>query len=152
MLPCSVCGKTAPAAYMKGGICTSCFMDHDDLDKLVAIDQAKLAEIILTTETAPNLPIAERIDIITAECVAGINVFADIGSAIRDVVGGRGGAVQKALREARKTVLSELRAEAHQIGADAVVAVSLNYSEVSGGGKSMVFVVASGTAVTLAPE
>lgn len=61
-------------------------------------------------------------------------------------------AMQKALREARKTVLSELRVEAHQLGADAVVAVSLNYSEVSGGGKSMVFVVASGTAVTLTPE
>ena len=35
------------------------------------------------------------------------------------------------------------------IGADAVIGVDLDYSEFSGGGKSMLFIVASGTAVKL---
>jgi hypothetical protein len=35
------------------------------------------------------------------------------------------------------------------LGADAVVGVDLAYSEFSGGGKSMLFVVATGTAVKL---
>ena len=41
------------------------------------------------------------------------------------------------------------RQEAHALGADAVVGIDLDYSEISGGGKSMLFLVASGTAVKL---
>lgn len=41
------------------------------------------------------------------------------------------------------------RQEAHALGAEAVVGVDLDYSEISGGGKSMLFLVASGTAVKL---
>lgn len=55
--------------------------------------------------------------------------------------------VQRGLKEARQAVLSELRLEAHQLGADAVVGIDLNYSEISGGGKSTLFPVASATAV-----
>ena len=42
----------------------------------------------------------------------------------------------------------ELKKEAYEIGADGVIGVDLDYSEFSGGGKSMLFLVASGTAVT----
>ncbi|MES2434215.1 MAG: heavy metal-binding domain-containing protein [Pseudomonadota bacterium] len=104
----------------------------------------------MTTETATALPISDRIEIITAECVLGMNIFNDFGSAIRDVIGCRNETYQAKLREARKTVLDDLRREAHAIGADAVVAIDLDYSEISGGGKSMLFLVASGTAVRLA--
>ena len=79
----------------------------------------------------------------------GMNVFRDLGSLVRDVVGGRDAALQKALRDAREDVLSEIRRQAHELGADAVIAVDLDYSEISGGGKSMLFLVATGTAVRL---
>lgn len=67
---------------------------------------------------------------------------------IRDIAGGRSDATQKVLRDSRKTVLilNELRKEAHSIGANAVIGVDMDYSEFSGG-KSMPFLVASGTAV-----
>jgi uncharacterized protein YbjQ (UPF0145 family) len=64
--------------------------------------------------------------------------------------GGRSKSYQSTLKDARKTVLLELRREAHRMGADAVLGVDLDYSEISGGGKSMLFMVASGTAVKLA--
>ena len=96
-----------------------------------------------------NLNVTERLDIITAECVFGMNVFRDLFSGVRDVVGGRVGSTQKVLRDAKDTVLSELRREALDLGAHAVVGVDLDYSEISGGGKSMLFVVATGTAVKL---
>ncbi|MGB3385996.1 MAG: YbjQ family protein [Marinomonas sp.] len=102
---------------------------------------------MLTTETAPNIEIEKRIEIITAECVFGMNIFKDVFAGVRDVVGGRSKATQDILRDSRKTVLNELRKEAYSLGANAVVAVDLDYSEFSGGGKSMLFVVASGTAV-----
>lgn len=50
-------------------------------------------------------------------------------------------------KKAREAALIELRLEAHQLGADAVVGIDLDYSEISGSGKSMLFLVASGTAV-----
>ena len=107
-------------------------------------------KIILTTENNPqDLHVEERIEIITAECVLGMNIFRDFFAGIRDIVGGRSAASQKILRDARKICLSELKIEAHSLGADAVIGVDLDYSEFSGSGKSMLFIVASGTAVKL---
>ena len=51
------------------------------------------------------------------------------------------------LRDARNTCLEELKNEALELGADGVMGVDLDYSEISGAGKSMLFLVASGTAV-----
>jgi uncharacterized protein YbjQ (UPF0145 family) len=87
--------------------------------------------------------------IITSECVYGMNIFKDILAKFSDVVGGRSNASQEILKDLKKTCLKELRYEAALLGANAVIAVDLDYSEFSGGGKSMLFLVASGTAVTI---
>ena len=78
-----------------------------------------------------------------------MNVFRDMFASVRDFFGGRSEATQKVLKDARTTCLSELQKEAFECGADAVIAVDLDYSEFSGGGKSMLFLLASGTAVKL---
>ena len=109
--------------------------------------ELELAKIVLTTETVVDFKIVKRLEIITAECVFGMNIFRDLFASVRDITGGRSDAMQKVLRDSRKTVLLELRKEAHLIGANAVIGVDLDYSEFSGGGKSMLFLVASGTAV-----
>jgi len=62
---------------------------------------------------------------------------------------GRSAATQNTLRDARQAVMGQLRAEAYALGADAIVGVTLDYSEFSGAGKSMLFVVATGTAVVI---
>lgn len=113
------------------------------------MEEADLRRIILSTEAAPDLQVAERLDVITAEFAVGMNVLTDIFNAWRDFFGGRSKSYQNTLKDARKTVLRELRLEAHRLGADAVLGVNLAYSEISGGGKSMLFMVASGTAVKL---
>lgn len=77
---------------------------------------------------------------------------AHIDASLRDVVGGRSQTMQRGLREARETALDDLRTQALDLGADAVVSVDLDYSEISGGGKSMLFLVVSGTAVRLADD
>ena len=81
-----------------------------------------------------------------------MNVFRDLFAGIRDIVGGRSGAVQNVLRDARKTALYELKEEAYKSGANAVVGVDLDYSEISGKGNNMMFVVATGTAVKIEEE
>lgn len=106
----------------------------------------QVASVILTTEAVAPFQIVERIDIVTAECAFGMNIFKDLFAGVRDVFGGRSKAVQKTMRDARKTALHELRREAYEIGANAVVGVDLDYVELSGAG-NMVMLVASGTAV-----
>ena len=112
-----------------------------------AEEEKAISSVLLTTETYPPFPVGERIDVVTAECAFGMNIFRDIFAGMTDVFGGRSKATQKVLRDARKTVLKELRREAYRVGANGVIGVSLTYNEFSGGGKSMLFVVACGTAV-----
>lgn len=115
-------------------------------------EEEALDAIILTTETVTALPIAERLGIVSAEAVMGMNLLRDFAAGVTDIVGGRSASTQNVLREARETALDELRREALNLGADAVVAVDLDYTEFSGGRKSMLICIASGTAVRLAQE
>lgn len=106
-------------------------------------------DIILTTETAHNLPVQDRLGIVTAEVVVGMNIFKDMLTGVRNVVGGRTGNVQKALKEMRELALDELKKEAAQKGADAVVGIDLDYAEIGSTGSTMLMLVATGTAVKL---
>jgi len=107
------------------------------------------ASKIATTPDFPGREIRDVLGIVTAECVLGVNIFRDVLGGLRDIVGGRSGTHQKALKQARETCLEDLAERAGELGADAVVAVDLDYNEISGGGKGMLFLVASGTAVRL---
>ncbi len=124
-------------------------IDNKDYESLPADVIEQLAgDLILTTETVlTGYTVTERLEKITAECVFGMNIFRDLFAGVRDFFGGRSKASQKVLRDARRTCLAELAREALMVGADAVIAVDLDYSEISGDGKSMLLVVASGTAV-----
>lgn len=123
-------------------------IDNKEFDELPTdvIDELA-AELIVTTEMSlDGYNILQRIDIITSECVFGMNIFRDMFAGIRDIFGGRSSASQKVLRDARRTCLTEIRRKALIVVADAVIAVDLDYSEISGDGKSMLLVVTSGTA------
>ncbi len=105
------------------------------------------ANRIVTTSYYPGREIGEPLGIVGAECVLGINVFRDIMGGIRDLVGGRSGTHQDALRKARETCMTELAEEASAVGADAVVAVEFDYSEISGNKGGMIILAGYGTAV-----
>ncbi|MXY91569.1 MAG: YbjQ family protein [Gammaproteobacteria bacterium] len=102
---------------------------------------------IVTTAYFPGREIGESLGIVGAECVLGINIFKDIMGGIRDIVGGRSGTHQEALRKARETCIAELAAEAAEAGADAVVSVEFDYSEFSGNKGGMIILAGYGTAV-----
>jgi uncharacterized protein YbjQ (UPF0145 family) len=104
--------------------------------------------IISTTPTLEGRPIRDYLGIVTGEVIVGANIFKDIFAGIRDIVGGRAGAYESTLRDARHEAFAELRAEAQRLGADAVVGVDIDY-EVVGQGGSMLMVSVSGTAVKL---
>ena len=86
---------------------------------------------------------------IAGEAILGVNVFKDMFSGIRDLVGGRSGTYEKELEKARSYAFKELEQKAHDLGANAVVGVDIDY-EVLGQGNGMLMVSASGTAVVVA--
>ena len=104
--------------------------------------------IITTTHTIEGRRIVEYKGIVTGEAILGANIFRDFFAGIRDIVGGRSGGYERALREARETALHEMEQEAERLGGDAVVGVDLDY-EVVGKDNGMLMVSASGTAVRL---
>ena len=104
--------------------------------------------IISTTPTLEGRPVREYLGIVTGEVIVGANIFKDLFAGIRDIVGGRAGAYEGALRDARRQAYDELAYEAERMGADAVVGVDLDY-EVVGQNGSMLMVSISGTAVKL---
>ena len=108
--------------------------------------------MILTT--GPNVDgrqVIQYCGIVNGEAILGANIFKDFFAGIRDVVGGRAGAYEKSLRQARNTALKEMMQAAKDLGADAIIAVDIDYEsiEISNGG-NMLMVAASGTAVRLA--
>jgi uncharacterized protein YbjQ (UPF0145 family) len=100
--------------------------------------------ISTTTNALEGKKITKYHGIVTGETIIGANIFRDIFASIRDIVGGRSGAYEEVLREARETALREMEAKATQLGANAVIGVDLDYETV---GQSMLMVSVSGTAV-----
>lgn len=103
---------------------------------------------ITTTPTLQGHQIREYLGVVTGEAIIGANIVKDFLAGIRDIVGGRAGAYENALRTAREQALREMSREAAARGAQAIVGVDLDY-EVLGSGNSMLMVTASGTAVAL---
>jgi uncharacterized protein YbjQ (UPF0145 family) len=139
----------SPNVIMDSFVNESGQMEYINTTEL-ASERAKVKHIIITT--APLIEgyrVIQTIEIVSSECVYGMNIFKDYLASLTDFFGGRSKATQKVLRDARRQCLEELKHEALSVGANAVIAVDLDYSEISGGGKSMLFLVATGTAVTI---
>ena len=158
MANCVICGKSKGFLTLwVGDKCFDCdasAANHNETEQAAQAAHEtqelnlKVAAIMLTTETAPNLNITKRIEIVTAECAFGMNMFKDLFAGVRNIVGGRSDAAQRTMRDSRKIALYELKLEAHLVGANAVVGVDLDYVELASAG-SMVMLVASGTAVII---
>lgn len=105
--------------------------------------------IITTTDSVEDKRIVAYLGIVCGDAVMGTNIFRDMMASVRDIVGGRSGAYETVLRQAKEAALADMQDQATQLGADAVVAVDLDYDTVAGDGKTMLIVSANGTAVKL---
>jgi uncharacterized protein YbjQ (UPF0145 family) len=101
--------------------------------------------------TGPNVEgkqVIEYCGLVNGEAILGANIFKDFFAGIRDIVGGRSGAYEKSLRQARNTALQEMTQAAQELGANAIIAVDIDYESIGiDKGGNMLMVAASGTAV-----
>lgn len=104
--------------------------------------------ILTTTPSLEGKKITRYFGIVSGEAIIGANLFRDIFAGIRDIVGGRSGSYEEVLREAKQNAINEMEEAARKLGANAVVAVDLDYETIGSNG-SMLMVTASGTAVLI---
>lgn len=102
--------------------------------------------LLTTTNNIEGKRITTYYGIVSGETIIGANIFKDFWAGIRDIIGGRSGSYEKVLREAKDTALKEMAEQAAERGANAVIAIDLDYESVGDTG-SMLMVTASGTAV-----
>jgi uncharacterized protein YbjQ (UPF0145 family) len=102
--------------------------------------------LITTTSTLQDKRITRYVGLVSGEAILGANIFKDFFAGIRDIVGGRSGAYEQELRRAKELALEEMAAQARDQGANAVIAVDLDYESVGSDG-GMLMVTAAGTAV-----
>ncbi len=108
--------------------------------------------LLVTTDIVQGYRIRKYGPLVAAEAVMGTNIFRDFFAKVRDVVGGRSGAFQASLADARELILREISEQAEAAGCNAVIGLDIDYGEVSGSGKTMLMVAAQGTAVMVEPE
>ncbi len=102
--------------------------------------------IITTTPIIEGHPIKQYYGIVTGEVIMGANVVRDFLASITDIVGGRSGAYESKLGEARDAAFSEMQAKAAHLGANAIIGVDIDYEVIREG---MLMVAVSGTAVVI---
>jgi len=102
--------------------------------------------ILTTTPNVEGKRIESYLGIVCGEAILGANVIRDVFAAITDIVGGRSGAYETKLAQAREIAMEEMAAKAKGLGANAVVGIDLDYEVVRDG---MLMVTTSGTAVKL---
>ena len=104
--------------------------------------------ISTTTPSIDGTRIVRYLGIVSGEAILGANIFRDMFAGIRDIVGGRAGAYEAQLREAKAIAVEEMVEQGRERGANAIVGVDLDYETIqTGDSGGMLMVTASGTAV-----
>jgi uncharacterized protein YbjQ (UPF0145 family) len=102
--------------------------------------------LMSTTSVIEGRSVSRYLGVVTGEAIIGANIFRDLFATVRDVVGGRSATYEKALAEARDVAMAEMQKRAEELGANAVIAIDVDY-EVLGQNNGMLMVAVSGTAV-----
>lgn len=104
--------------------------------------------LILTTPAIEGKKIIEYHGLVTGESLLGANVYKDLFSGVRDVVGGRTSAYEEELKKARTVALDSMQEKAEEKGANAVIGVRLAYQNLGGTMGNTIMVTVFGTAVS----
>lgn len=171
MARCIKCNEVYSEFYLKDGVCEDCISGNNvqaqkkfeweqlkqkeiktETEKKFAeeqLKQEKINSIIITTETMIDLPIEKRITVISSQCIFGINIVKDLFSFVRDIVGGRVNSLEKALDDANKQILIELKQKTYDLDGNAVVGVKIEHTYNNANSGSILSVMATGTVVKL---
>ena len=104
---------------------------------------------IFTTPILDGIKIKEYKGIVIVRNVRAINIVRDFFTSFRDIIGGRSRSFQEVMRAMQDDVIAEAKEEARKLGANAIVAFTLDYDNVGSKNKSLLMASAKGTAVVI---
>jgi uncharacterized protein YbjQ (UPF0145 family) len=110
----------------------------------------KQKEILITaSDNIPYTEIENHYGMVDSQIVIGANIFRDVFAGFRDLVGGETKGYKKDLDRMKKAALADVKEQAKQRKANAIISVRIDLDELSGGGKSMFMLNIYGSAVKL---
>jgi uncharacterized protein YbjQ (UPF0145 family) len=105
--------------------------------------------LVITTSSTEGIKIKKHLKPVSAHIVAGTNLFSDFLGGLTDVFGGRSSSYQKQLSLLYNEAIERIKYNAHEIGGNCIIGLSIDMDEISGKGKSMFMLTAIGTAVII---
>ena len=103
--------------------------------------------ILTSSNTLENKRIIEYKGLVTGESLIGANIYKDLFSGVRDVVGGRTSQYEEELQKARDIAFKSMEEKAESLGADAIIGLKISYNNLGGTMGNTILVTAYGTAV-----
>lgn len=108
--------------------------------------------LILTTPTIADKEIVEYHGLVTGDSLLGANLYKDMFSGVRDVVGGRTSKYEEEVVNARNLAQKSMVEKAEKKGANAIVGTRVAYHNLGGTMGNTIMVAIYGTAVTIKDE
>lgn len=128
-------------AWANNRICSDC-------DKGVRDQVARHLDSMptLSVPLVSTHEVEEYLGLVTGQSVIGTGVVSEFFSDFTDFFGGNSGSFEGKIATGETAALRMMKSKAIKLGADAVIGIDIDYGEL-GGGKGMIMVVATGTAV-----
>jgi uncharacterized protein YbjQ (UPF0145 family) len=104
--------------------------------------------VVTTTPNIDGYRVRKYLGIESVEFVIGTGIFSEVSGSIADFFGARSSAFETKLRAAKQYAMDALKFLAAEKGANAVVAVDLDYAEFSG---NRIALIINGTLVAVEP-
>jgi uncharacterized protein YbjQ (UPF0145 family) len=104
--------------------------------------------LILTTPTIEGKKILEYYGLVSGDSLLGANLYKDMFSGVRDVVGGRTSKYEEELTNARELALKSMEDKAEKMGANAIIGTRVAYHNLGGTMGNTIMVTIFGTAVS----
>jgi uncharacterized protein YbjQ (UPF0145 family) len=113
--------------------------------------QVIASQVIMTTQAHNSFEKTEHLSIVTAQCAFGARIFHDMFASVQDVADGRSKMIEQKMNDGLELVLFELKKQAFEQQADAVVGISIQYTPIGYAASNMILISGVGTAVRLIP-
>ena len=103
--------------------------------------------ILTSANTLENRSVKEYKGIVTGEALIGANIYKDLFSGVRDVVGGRTSSYEEEIKKARDIALQSMKEKAEQLNANAIIGLKISYDNLGGTMGNTILITAYGTAI-----
>jgi uncharacterized protein YbjQ (UPF0145 family) len=104
--------------------------------------------LILTSPTIQGKEIIKYYGLVAGDALLGANLYKDLFSGVRDVVGGRTSKYEEELTAARNLAMESMIEEAEKEGANAIIGTRIAYNNLGGTMGNTIMVTVVGTAVS----